>query len=75
MAVGFLWDAEACEAALAEGQADMIALARELLDDPNWPLHAARKLGADDAGHGLWPDESGWWLMKRERLVTKLGLR
>ncbi len=74
MAVGFLWDAGDCEAIIAEGAADMVALARELLDDPNWTLHAAARLGADES-HGLWPIESGWWLMKRARLLTKLGLR
>ena len=74
MAVGFLWDPSVCNAAIADGRADMIALARELLDDPNWPLHAAAELGADEA-HAMWPPESGWWLMKRARLVEKLGLR
>ena len=74
MAVGFLWDARACDELLAAGQADMIALARELLDDPNWPLHAAAELGIDE-NHGMWPVEAGWWLMKRQRLTSKLGLR
>jgi len=74
MAVGFLWNVDFCEGLLASGKADMIALARELLDDPNWPLHAAKQLGAD-GDHALWPVESGWWLMKRQRLLTKLGLR
>ncbi len=74
MAVGFLWDAGMCERAVAGGNADMVALAREMLDDPNWTLHAAAALGAAD-GHKLWPEESGWWLMKRQRLVEKLGLR
>lgn len=74
MAVGFLWDAKHCEDLLVAGEADMIALAREILDDPNWPLHAARELSADD-GHAMWPVESGWWLMKRERLLSKLGIR
>ncbi len=74
MGVGFLWDAEVCNAAVADGKVDMIALARELLDDPNWPLHAAAQLG-DDEGHALWPPESGWWLNRRDRLVKKLGLR
>lgn len=74
MGVGFLLDAEACAAAIDTGQADMIALARELLDDPNWPLHAAARLGADE-NHQHWPPESGWWLMKRDRLVRKLGIR
>jgi len=74
MAVGFLWDVDFSEDLLASGKADMIALARELLDDPNWPLHAAKQLDADD-NFARWPVESGWWLMKRERLLTKLGLR
>ena len=74
VAVGFLWDAEECERIVESGEADMIALARELLDDPNWPLHAAARLGAD-AGHEMWPVEAGWWLMKRDRLLSKLGLR
>ena len=29
-----------------DGQADLVFLARELLRDPYWPLHAARQLGA-----------------------------
>lgn len=74
MAVGFLWDADKCEAIIENKEADMIALARELLDDPNWPLHAAQKLKSDEK-HSLWPIESGWWLMKRDRLLNKLGLR
>ncbi len=74
MAVGFLWDAKSCEDLVEAGSADMVALAREMLDDPNWPLHAAAELGADE-GHAMWPIESGWWLMKRDRLLSKLGLR
>ena len=74
MAVGFLWDPEACENIVKDGRADMVALAREMLDDPNWPLHAAARLGADE-NHAMWLVESGWWLMKRERLISKLGLR
>ena len=74
MAVGFLWDAQSCENILASGKADMVALARELLDDPNWPLHSAAQLSQDE-NHSLWPIESGWWLMKRDRLLKKLGIR
>lgn len=74
MAVGFLWDADFCNEIVASGQADMVALARELLDDPNWPLHAAAALGVD-TNHAHWPVESGWWLMKRDRLLSKLGIR
>ena len=74
MAVGFLWDAELCEDIVRSGKADMIALAREILDDPNWPLHAAKRLGVNE-NYAMWPIESGWWLMKRERLLNKIGIR
>ncbi len=74
MAVGFLWDSKICDAVIERGDADMIALGRELLDDPNWPLHCATQLEGD-ADHARWPIEAGWWLMKRDRLLSKLGLR
>ena len=32
---------------IASGQADAVLLARELLRDPYWPLHAAEALGAE----------------------------
>jgi 2,4-dienoyl-CoA reductase-like NADH-dependent reductase (Old Yellow Enzyme family) len=48
MAVGMITEPDHAEAILREGHADLIALARELMDDPNWPLHAARALGHAD---------------------------
>lgn len=49
VAVGMISDARHAETLLQEGHADLIALARGLMDDPNWPLHAARELGHTDA--------------------------
>ena len=46
-AVGLITDPRQAEQVLAEGHADVVLLARELLRDPHWPLHAARALGAD----------------------------
>jgi 2,4-dienoyl-CoA reductase-like NADH-dependent reductase (Old Yellow Enzyme family) len=45
MAVGLITDPQHAEAVLRDGDADLIALARELMDNPNWPLQAARALG------------------------------
>ena len=50
-AVGLLTDPEQAEQVLVEGSADVVLLARELLRDPHWPLHAAAVLGDDVA----WP--------------------
>ena len=50
-AVGLITEASQAEQILQSEQADVIFLARQLLRDPYWPLHAARELGADIA----WP--------------------
>jgi NADPH2 dehydrogenase len=46
MAVGLITEPEQAEAIVAEGQADMVALARAFLDDPHWGWRAAYRLGA-----------------------------
>ena len=56
------------------GRCDLVAIAREALHDPNWPLHAAQALGADPE-FARWPVQYGWWLTRREGLLRKLGLR
>lgn len=46
MAVGLITEPEQAEEIVASGQADMIALARAMIDDPHWGWHAAYRLGA-----------------------------
>ncbi|MET0741892.1 MAG: NADH:flavin oxidoreductase/NADH oxidase, partial [Microvirga sp.] len=48
-AVGLIARPKQAEAVIADGQADMVALARAFLDDPHWGWHAAKDLGADVA--------------------------
>jgi 2,4-dienoyl-CoA reductase-like NADH-dependent reductase (Old Yellow Enzyme family) len=45
MAVGMITDPHQADTIVRTGQADLVALAREELRDPYWPLHAARALG------------------------------
>ncbi len=52
-AVGMITEAEQADGIVAQDKADIILLARELLRDPYWPLHAAAKLGVDIA----WPKQ------------------
>lgn len=47
MAVGMITQARQAEAVVAEGRADMVAIARAFLDDPHWGWHAAYELGAE----------------------------
>jgi len=74
MAVGLILTAQQAEEALQAGRADLIAVGREALYDPNWPLHAAQALGADPQME-RWPVQYGWWLTRRESLLRKLGIR
>lgn len=63
MAVGMILTPAQAEEIITSGQADMIALARAVLDDPAWGHHAAAALGVDQhmpdqyarAGASAWP--------------------
>lgn len=71
MAVGLIVHARQAEKILAGGRADLIALARELLYNPNWALDAARKLGAEQP-FAVVPPASGWWLARRAATVPEV---
>jgi NADPH2 dehydrogenase len=45
--VGLIVTPQQAEDIVGGGKADMIALARAMLDDPRWGWHAAQKLGAE----------------------------
>jgi 2,4-dienoyl-CoA reductase-like NADH-dependent reductase (Old Yellow Enzyme family) len=64
-AVGLILYAQQAEDILAAGQADLIAIGRQMLWDPFWPAHAAKELGVDP--FKLMPDQYGWWLNRREQ--------
>jgi len=55
-AVGLITEPAQAEKVLANGEADVVLLARAALREPAWPLRAAHELGvpADEAG---WPDQ------------------
>ncbi len=52
-AVGFITAPAQAEQIVATGEADVVLLAREMLRDPYWPLHAAGALGVDVS----WPEQ------------------
>lgn len=52
-AVGLITEPKQAEEILAEGSADVVLLARELLREPHWPLRAAYELGETETE--LWP--------------------
>ena len=71
MAVGLIVHADQAEAILREGRADLVALAREILYNPNWPMDAARKLGVENAFATV-PSPQSYWLAKRATQVKEL---
>ncbi|MDA0239238.1 MAG: NADH:flavin oxidoreductase/NADH oxidase [Proteobacteria bacterium] len=64
MAVGLIIHADQAEAILQSGQADLVALGREMLNNPNWPMDAATKLGIDDP-YSMVPPLYSFYLQKR----------
>ncbi|HWQ38682.1 MAG TPA: NADH:flavin oxidoreductase/NADH oxidase [Burkholderiales bacterium] len=68
MTVGLILEAHQAEAILQAGQADLVAIGREALYDPNWPLHAEVALGVEGE-YESWPVQYGWWLEKRRHML------
>lgn len=66
MAVGLIIHGDQAERILRDGQADVIAVGREILNNPNWPMDAALKLGVDGPFRRV-PPQFGWWLGTRAR--------
>jgi 2,4-dienoyl-CoA reductase-like NADH-dependent reductase (Old Yellow Enzyme family) len=52
-AVGLITEPVQAEQIVADGDADCVFLARALLRDPYWPIHAAQELGVKPQ----WPDQ------------------
>ncbi|MDN5874030.1 MAG: NADH:flavin oxidoreductase/NADH oxidase [Sinobacteraceae bacterium] len=78
MTVGLIVSASQAENIIASGQADLVALGREALFDPQWPLHAeaaasSPELPGASEDFANWPQQSAWWLERRARQLRKLG--
>lgn len=71
-AVGLITRPQEAEQVLEKGQADLIALARQALDDPNWAHHAMRDLAGGDT-YGNWPKQSGYAVRFKEKSLGRLG--
>ena len=64
MAVGLIIHADQAEEILQSGKADLVAIGREMLNNPNWPMDAATKLGIDSP-YSMVPPLYGFYLEKR----------
>jgi len=72
MAVGLILEPKQAEAILQSGEADLVALAREMLANPNFAAQAALELeGA--SGWDLWSDQFRYWLERRAKTLRREG--
>lgn len=65
MAVGLIVDAHQAEAIVAKGEADLVAMGRQLLAEPSFPYRAAQMLGVDDPA-GVLPPAYAFFLRRRK---------
>ncbi len=67
MAVGVIIDPRQAEEILKSDGADLVALGREVMYDPFWPLHAAESLGVDP-DFKMWPTQYAWAVDRRAQI-------
>ena len=65
MAVGLIVEAEQANDIIESGSADLVAMGRQLLYEPNFVLHAAEALGHPDPW-SLIPESYGFFLSRRK---------
>lgn len=73
MAVGLVLTAEQANDIVAQGKADLVAIGRQALYDPFWPLHARQALNPDLEFQD-WNESSAWWLRKRADALVRQGI-
>jgi 2,4-dienoyl-CoA reductase-like NADH-dependent reductase (Old Yellow Enzyme family) len=64
MGVGLIRTARHAALTLQDGRADLVALGRELLWNPNWPGQTAVEFDSE-TGWDIWPEPYSWWLRRR----------
>lgn len=73
MTVGLVTEPADAERVVADGRADLVALGRAALDDPNWPLHARAVLGGLSDPYAEWPDQAGYAVRNKDRTLKLRG--
>jgi len=71
-AVGMIRTPDFAEKILQDGRADLIFIARQMLFNPSWALHAAEHFGLT-SDFEKWPEQYGWWLAKWGRALRANG--
>lgn len=72
MAVGLILDPALANDIVAMGRADLVAVGRGVLEDPNWPLRTRHALHEQEGRFEGWPQQYRVWLEQRERVLEKI---
>ena len=70
MAVGVIIEPQQAEDIIASGKAELVALGREIMHDPFWPLRAGLELG-DDPDYEMWPPQYKWAVDRRAQIARQ----
>ncbi|GHD18554.1 NADH:flavin oxidoreductase/NADH oxidase [Tianweitania populi] len=71
-AVGLIVTPEDAAQIIDNGDADLVAMARGALDDPNFPLHARRALGETKGGdYSAWPRQEGYAVRGMDKVLGR----
>ncbi|WP_369058659.1 NADH:flavin oxidoreductase/NADH oxidase [Caulobacter sp. 73W] len=74
MAVGLITQPQEAEAIIAEGRADIVAIGRAFLENPNWPQDAKAVLDPEHIGDATWPAATGYAVKAIKGIKKKFGL-
>jgi 2,4-dienoyl-CoA reductase-like NADH-dependent reductase (Old Yellow Enzyme family) len=70
MAVGAIIEPRQAEAILADGEADLVALGRQMMAEPHWLYRAALELGLADP-HAILPRNYAFYLERRAAVLER----
>ena len=73
IAVGLITRPEEAETIIEKVEADLVALARAALDDPNWPLHAQLALEPSAEAYEAWPRQADFAVKNMDRSLHQRG--
>jgi 2,4-dienoyl-CoA reductase-like NADH-dependent reductase (Old Yellow Enzyme family) len=71
LAVGLITEPQEAEAIIENCEADLVALARAALDNPQWPLHAKHVLMQSDDVYAAWPQQAGYAVKAKDRSLRQ----
>ncbi|UVC11285.1 NADH:flavin oxidoreductase/NADH oxidase [Rhizobium sp. TH2] len=71
IAVGLITKPSEAQSIIENGDADLVAIARAALDDPNWAVHARLALEHSEGAYASWPPQAGYAVRNKDRALKQ----